>query len=101
MIAFARVDLPEPFGPIRAWISPLPTERSTPFRISLSSALTCKLLISRSDIGLRFRTGEVLSAGLNHRQRGGAGRNSGHRVRAARELDELGERRALKRRDDP
>ena len=22
MIAFARVDLPEPFGPISAWISP-------------------------------------------------------------------------------
>ena len=30
----ARVDLPEPFGPMRAWTSPLPTVRSTPLRMS-------------------------------------------------------------------
>src|SRR3954447_10062196 len=101
MIAFASVDLPEPLGPIRAWISPLPTERSTPFRISLSSALTCRVLISRSDIGLRdFERGKF-SAGLQHRQRGGPGRRDGQWVRAARELDEFGKRRALQRRDDP
>ena len=35
MTTFASVDLPEPFGPIRAWISPLPTARSRPLRISL------------------------------------------------------------------
>ena len=31
---WARVDLPEPFGPISAWTSPSPTVRSTPERIS-------------------------------------------------------------------
>src|SRR5919201_1348549 len=55
MIALARVDLPEPFGPIRAWISPFETSRSRPLRISLSSALTCRFLISRSAICLRCR----------------------------------------------
>ena len=48
MITFASVDLPEPFGPIRAWISPFETSRSSPLRISLSPALTCRFLISRS-----------------------------------------------------
>ncbi len=40
MIALASVDLPEPLGPIRAWISPLPTVRSSPRRISFSPART-------------------------------------------------------------
>ncbi len=48
MIAFASVDLPEPFGPIRAWISPLPTARSRPLRISFSPARTWRLRISSS-----------------------------------------------------
>src|SRR5437868_12030362 len=101
MIALASVDLPDPFGPISAWISPLPIDRSTPLRISLSSALTCRFLISRSDIGLReFSKGRSSLAGLDHGERGGGGRD-GHRVAAARELDELGQRRALKRGDDP
>ena len=30
MIALASVDLPEPFGPISAWISPLPTAQVQP-----------------------------------------------------------------------
>ena len=38
MSAPASVDLPAPFGPIRAWISPALTDRSTPRRISASSA---------------------------------------------------------------
>ena len=54
MIAFASVDLPEPFGPISACTSPFETSRSRPLRISLSSALTCRLRISRSAIGLQF-----------------------------------------------
>ena len=45
---FASVDLPEPFGPIRAWNSPERTRRSTPLRICLSPAETCRFLISRS-----------------------------------------------------
>src|SRR4051794_18113408 len=46
--AFARVDLREPLGPIRAWNSPERTCRSTPLRICLSPAETCRFLISRS-----------------------------------------------------
>src|SRR3954465_10544833 len=48
MITLASVDLPEPFGPMRAWISPLLTVRSRPLRIFLSPAWTCRLRISRS-----------------------------------------------------
>src|SRR5829696_3860064 len=48
MTAFARVDLPEPLGPISAWNSPERTCRSTPLRICLSPAETCRFLISRS-----------------------------------------------------
>ena len=39
MITLASVDLPDPFGPISAWISPFETSRSRPLRISLSPAL--------------------------------------------------------------
>src|SRR4051794_5040454 len=68
MIVEASVDFPEPFGPMRAWISPLETSRSTPLRISRSSMGTCRLRISRSANGqspsglLRneFRKGGVL-----------------------------------------
>src|SRR5215213_5014790 len=76
MIAFARVDLPDPFGPIIAWISPERTWRSTPLRICLSPAATCRLRISRSamDLQSRFFRG--------------------------RELHELGERGALQGLDD-
>src|SRR5947209_18620177 len=95
MIALASVDLPDPFGPIRAWISPRPTLRSTPRRICLSSALTCRLRISSWDIGLRLSVG--WSAGSN---RLGDGRERQRvALAAARELDELGERRALQRPD--
>src|SRR3954454_2198121 len=48
MITLARVDLPEPFGPISAWTLPFSTSRSSPRRISLSSTLTCRLRISSS-----------------------------------------------------
>ena len=41
MIEFASVLLPEPFGPISACTSPPFTTRSTPFKISLPSTLTC------------------------------------------------------------
>src|SRR5829696_4404967 len=37
--AEARVDLPEPLGPMRAWTSPSRTVRSTPRRISARSPL--------------------------------------------------------------
>src|SRR3954467_9503239 len=75
MIAFASVDLPEPFGPMSAWNSPSRTWRSTPLRICLSPAETCRLRISRSAMDLQ-----------------GFSRRCG-------EGDELGERRALQRLD--
>src|SRR5665647_3195327 len=53
---YARVDLPEPFGPMIACVSPLRTVRSTPRRIclgpSLVSTLTCRSRISRVDMRL-------------------------------------------------
>ncbi len=51
---YASVDLPEPFGPMIAWVSPRRIVRSTPRRISLPSAEsvsteTWRLRISRVD----------------------------------------------------
>ena len=47
----ASVDLPEPFGPIRAWTSPGRTVRSTPWRISTPSSLeTCRSTTSKSGV---------------------------------------------------
>src|SRR5215217_6883365 len=77
MIALASVDLPDPFGPIIAWISPERTRRSTPLRICLSPAATCRFRISRSAMDLQ----------------GGFGLRCG-------ELDELGQGRALQGGDD-
>src|SRR3954467_7666222 len=37
MMTLARVDLPDPFGPMTAWTCPLLTSRSMPRRISLPS----------------------------------------------------------------
>src|SRR6476659_8759847 len=52
----ARVDLPEPLGPMMAWVWPVLMVRLTPFRISLVpcsvSMLTCSSLISRVDLCL-------------------------------------------------
>ena len=42
----ARVDLPDPFGPMSVWTSPAPTERDTPRRISAPSTVTCRSRIS-------------------------------------------------------
>src|SRR5215204_2255820 len=79
MSAFASVDLPDPFGPISAWNSPERTRRSTPLRIRLSPAETCRFLISRS---------AMFSSEFSCQ------------VRLARgEVDELRERRALQRAD--
>src|SRR3989442_8214207 len=48
MRTFARVDLPDPFGPINACTSPLLRVRFAPFRMTLSSTCTVRSLISRS-----------------------------------------------------
>ena len=58
-IAYARVDLPEPFGPMMACVCPADTVRSTPRRISrlppaASSTLTCRSRISRVAIASYF-----------------------------------------------
>ena len=51
---YASVDLPEPFGPMMACVSPLRTVRSTPRRMGLApsfvSTLTCRSRISRVDM---------------------------------------------------
>src|SRR6476659_2025514 len=47
MITFDSVDLPEPLGPISAWISPWRTVRSIPRRISLPSTVACSPRTSR------------------------------------------------------
>src|SRR5215203_4754929 len=78
MIALASVDLPDPFGPIIAWISPERTWRSTPLRICFSPAATCRFLISGSAMVVNLQGGLF---------RGG-------------ERDELGQGRALQRLDD-
>src|ERR671922_1486069 len=51
MSAYASVDLPEPFGPMTAWISFVSTARSTPLTISVpSSSETCRFFSSSSAI---------------------------------------------------
>jgi hypothetical protein len=47
MIVLASVDLPEPFGPISACVSPFSTFRFTPRRICFSSVRTCRFWISK------------------------------------------------------
>src|SRR5688500_1136636 len=95
MMALARVDLPEPFGPIKAWIWPVDTSRSSPFRICLPSAFTCRLRISRSAIGLRFRGWR--GAGF----RGGSAGDGFPGGVLVGELDQVGERGAGERLGDP
>src|SRR5258706_12157753 len=48
MIVSASVLLPEPFGPMIAWTSPLFTARAVPVRIGFASASKWRSLISRS-----------------------------------------------------
>src|SRR3954453_18605856 len=75
-IEYARVDLPDPLGPMIAWVSPERTVRSTPRRISLVSSpsptVTCRSRISRTDKAVRssvagsicLETMEGVSVGL-------------------------------------
>src|SRR3972149_998885 len=56
-MAYDRVDLPEPLGPMIAWVSPERTVRSTPLRIWMGSALaselatsTCRSRTSRTEV---------------------------------------------------
>src|SRR5680860_1445458 len=85
---YASVDLPEPFGPMIAWVSPALMVRSTPFRISFGpssvSTLTCRSLISKLAMSLltpyRF-VGSLSAVGCvrrrAHRCRSGARDRSG------------------------
>src|SRR4051794_40993455 len=90
MMALASVDLPEPLGPMRAWISPLLAVRSTPLRMCLSAAWTWRLRISRSAMRFRFRGGSDGDGRLGWRRR---------LRRAVGEGDELGERGLRQRLD--
>src|SRR5260370_2330243 len=49
-MTWLSVDLPEPFGPMMAWPSPLFTVSESPWRISRSSTRTCRFLTSSSGI---------------------------------------------------
>src|SRR4051812_32437586 len=96
MIALARVDLPEPFGPIRACTLPFSTSRSRPLRISLSSAFTCRLRISSSAnfapfLGLQLKLFASRPALL---LRGAADNRGPGGLALGRELDQLRQRRA-------
>jgi hypothetical protein len=64
-IAYDRVDLPEPLGPMIAWVSPEEMVRFTPLRILMGSpdssglaTSTCRSLISRVVIEFEFLCGE-------------------------------------------
>src|SRR5262245_54184143 len=50
MSVFANVLLPEPFGPMSAWISPFFTSNERPFRISLPSTFTWRSFTIRSAV---------------------------------------------------
>ena len=52
MSTFARVLFPDPFGPMRAWISPLFTVSESPLRIGLPSTATLRLRISKVGVAL-------------------------------------------------
>src|SRR3954451_21414606 len=102
MIALARVDLPEPLGPINAWISPGLVTRLTPLRICLSSAWTWRLRISSSSMVPLdlLRTGWPDGSG---RSGGSFVRRRGHadaRQLAGLKIDQLGERRVRERLQD-
>src|ERR1700752_4752042 len=57
---FIRVDLPAPFSPTRAWISPEATARETPFKTRLPSN---SLVTSRSS-----RAGALLVVDVAHKE---------------------------------
>src|ERR1700742_2220814 len=95
MITLASVDLPEPFGPIRAWTRPFSTSRSRPLRIFLSSICTCRLRISSSAISLRFWGSCVKFGVLQGVDDRGLGPHLGLAAPVRRrELDQLGQRRS-------
>src|SRR5688500_4999302 len=50
MIANPNVLLPEPLGPISAWVSPRLISRFTPLRIVRSPTLTCRFLMRRASV---------------------------------------------------
>src|SRR5262245_49002393 len=95
MIVLARVDLPEPLGPISAWTSPRSTLRSTPRRIALPSTVTCRFWISRSAISDGL---SLLCSGGGGRADAGAGAAArGLDAAALRERGKLGKRGLLER----
>src|SRR5512144_1687737 len=94
MIALASVDLPEPLGPMSAWMVPSSTSRLTPLRISLPSAVTCRLRISSS----ANSTPRCICVLLRRGDRGGL--RCGRGSVLVGELHQLGQRRAGERLGD-
>ena len=90
MITLASVDLPEPLGPISAWISPARTVRSTPLRICLSPAWTWRFRISSSAmVHSVFVVSQATAACCG---RDGLGWRAGRRTRRARRASCCSER---------
>src|SRR2546427_823498 len=102
MRTLARVDLPDPFGPMMAWISPGRTLRLTPRRISLPSTVAWRSSTSRigsaishhsfgteNMSGNRYRPSHVDVVALDLHLVGGhglGGRQTAHGTGAHREL---------------
>src|SRR5436305_12301373 len=88
-IEYARVDLPDPFGPMIAWVSPDRTVRSTPLRISVRSSpsptVTCRSRITSSLILRTLQLGGEAQSGLDR------GHDLPLDVRDADALDDVGE----------
>src|SRR5438552_17920757 len=81
MTVSASVLLPEPFGPVIAWTSPLRTTGSMPLRISLPSTVTCRSLMTRSGNG-HFLLREIGEGHPVERLRDGRLQLHPHRPRA-------------------
>src|SRR5579875_3496579 len=89
---YARVDLPDPLGPMIAWVSPDATARSTPFRISFASSpvptVTRRSRISSFDIRSVLLFGAEAQAGLD------GDHDLALQVRDADSVDDVGEEAA-------
>src|SRR5438046_2993839 len=73
-MALARVDLPEPLGPLRACTSPGRTVRSTPLRISWPSTAPCRPCVWQTSEALAAEPFDPCSATFALRTRPRAGR---------------------------
>src|SRR5439155_6360231 len=64
MMTLARVDFPDPFGPMMAWTSPCGTTRSMPFRIALPSTSTRRSRTSSVAVPVRSNVSAVCATSV-------------------------------------